>query len=241
MCICPLPVPRLNGIVTEPPLRLIDDQERDVGDRYYKSGSTIDLQCQVSRSYLYKELQNILKSVWPNDGRDRLDTVSVDDARNTVDDIFMAKKRSNSDTMTSTTTITTTSSTTAISTTATTNTRNTRNIISNPSTISTTTVSTNSKISINMNQINAINSRLNSNNHHNHNNNNINIQMNSSKRTREPNRTSMEEDYYSNLLQFNGNQSDRQRELLEKQFNSLVFWAKDDEQLANTARRRIIT
>ncbi|KAM7346827.1 defective proboscis extension response 18 [Cochliomyia hominivorax] len=54
-----------NLTVIEPPLRLIDDQERDVGDRYYKTGSTIDLQCQVSRSFLYKEKQNILKSLKP--------------------------------------------------------------------------------------------------------------------------------------------------------------------------------
>lgn len=49
-------------------MRLIDDQERDVGDRYYKTGSTIDLQCQVSRSFLYKEKQNILKSLKPLNG-----------------------------------------------------------------------------------------------------------------------------------------------------------------------------
>ncbi|KAL9886916.1 defective proboscis extension response 18 [Glossina fuscipes fuscipes] len=54
-----------NLTVIEPPLRLIDEQERDVGDRYYKTGSTIDLQCQVSRSFLYKENQNILKSLMP--------------------------------------------------------------------------------------------------------------------------------------------------------------------------------
>ncbi|XP_073833947.1 defective proboscis extension response 18 [Musca autumnalis] len=57
-----------NLTVIEPPLRLIDDQERDVGDRYYKTGSTIDLQCQVSRSFLYKEKQNILKSLRPLNG-----------------------------------------------------------------------------------------------------------------------------------------------------------------------------
>ncbi|XP_058983176.1 mucin-3A-like [Musca domestica] len=57
-----------NLTVIEPPLRLIDDQERDVGDRYYKTGSTIDLQCQVSRSFLYKEKQNILKSLKPLNG-----------------------------------------------------------------------------------------------------------------------------------------------------------------------------
>lgn len=54
-----------NNIFLEPPLRLIDEQERDVGDRYYKTGSTIDLQCQVSRSFLYKENQKILKSLMP--------------------------------------------------------------------------------------------------------------------------------------------------------------------------------
>ncbi|XP_075157661.1 uncharacterized protein LOC142230929 [Haematobia irritans] len=57
-----------NLTVIEPPLRLIDDQERDVGDRYYKTGSTIDLQCQVSRSFLYKEKQTILKSLKPLNG-----------------------------------------------------------------------------------------------------------------------------------------------------------------------------
>lgn len=49
----------------EPPLRLVDDQEREVSDRYYKAGSTIDLYCQVSRSFLVKENVKIAKSVQP--------------------------------------------------------------------------------------------------------------------------------------------------------------------------------
>lgn len=219
-------LPWLNEIVTEPPLRLIDDQERDVGDRYYKSGSTIDLQCQISRSYLYKELQNILNSVLPHD-IDRVD-IAAAGAKNTVNDISTINRGNMAHSGTTSTTTTTTT-------------------IPNPTARSATTV-TNSEISININKINAINSPIN--NH----NSNINIQMNSykgmmkatavpysvltNKRTK-ASRTSSE-DYYSNLLQFNGNQTDRQRELLEKQFNSLVFWAKDDEQLVNTARRRII-
>lgn len=48
--------------LSEPPLRIIDEHERDVGDRYYKSGSTVDLQCQISRSFFQKERQTILKS-----------------------------------------------------------------------------------------------------------------------------------------------------------------------------------
>ncbi|EDW52822.1 uncharacterized protein LOC6620218 [Drosophila sechellia] len=51
-----------NLTVLEPPLRIIDEHERDVGDRYYKSGSTVDLQCQISRSFFQKERQTILKS-----------------------------------------------------------------------------------------------------------------------------------------------------------------------------------
>lgn len=46
----------------EPPLRIIDEHERDVGDRYYKSGSTVDLQCQISRNFYQKERLAILKS-----------------------------------------------------------------------------------------------------------------------------------------------------------------------------------
>ncbi|EDW29952.1 GL15815 [Drosophila persimilis] len=51
-----------NLTVLEPPLRIIDEHERDVGDRYYKSGSTVDLQCQISRNFFQKERYNILKS-----------------------------------------------------------------------------------------------------------------------------------------------------------------------------------
>ncbi|XP_030379618.1 uncharacterized protein LOC115627874 [Scaptodrosophila lebanonensis] len=51
-----------NLTILEPPLRVIDEHERDVGDRYYKSGSTVDLQCQVSRNFFQKERINILKS-----------------------------------------------------------------------------------------------------------------------------------------------------------------------------------
>ncbi|XP_016951799.1 uncharacterized protein LOC108025731 [Drosophila biarmipes] len=51
-----------NLTILEPPLRIIDEHERDVGDRYYKSGSTVDLQCQISRSFFQKERQTILKS-----------------------------------------------------------------------------------------------------------------------------------------------------------------------------------
>ncbi|KAH8366566.1 hypothetical protein KR084_004125 [Drosophila pseudotakahashii] len=51
-----------NLTILEPPLRIIDEHERDVGDRYYKSGSTVDLQCQISRSFFQKERQAILKS-----------------------------------------------------------------------------------------------------------------------------------------------------------------------------------
>ncbi|XP_017045623.1 uncharacterized protein LOC108091111 [Drosophila ficusphila] len=51
-----------NLTILEPPLRIIDEHERDVGDRYYKSGSTVDLQCQISRSFFQKERQTIIKS-----------------------------------------------------------------------------------------------------------------------------------------------------------------------------------
>uniref|UniRef100_A0A6P4FCT4 Uncharacterized protein LOC108047604 isoform X1 n=1 Tax=Drosophila rhopaloa TaxID=1041015 RepID=A0A6P4FCT4_DRORH len=51
-----------NLTILEPPLRIIDEHERDVGDRYYKSGSTVDLQCQISRSFFQKERHSILKS-----------------------------------------------------------------------------------------------------------------------------------------------------------------------------------
>ncbi|XP_052857034.1 LOW QUALITY PROTEIN: uncharacterized protein LOC128265203 [Drosophila gunungcola] len=51
-----------NLTILEPPLRIIDEHERDVGDRYYKSGSTVDLQCQISRSFFQKERHTILKS-----------------------------------------------------------------------------------------------------------------------------------------------------------------------------------
>ncbi|KAH8289866.1 hypothetical protein KR054_012402, partial [Drosophila jambulina] len=51
-----------NLTILEPPLRIIDEHERDVGDRYYKSGSTVDLQCQISRNFFLKERHSILKS-----------------------------------------------------------------------------------------------------------------------------------------------------------------------------------
>ncbi|XP_030079339.1 uncharacterized protein LOC111592715 [Drosophila hydei] len=51
-----------NLTILEPPLRIIDEHERDVGDRYYKSGSTVDLQCQISRNFYQKERLAILKS-----------------------------------------------------------------------------------------------------------------------------------------------------------------------------------
>ncbi|KAH8254880.1 hypothetical protein KR038_007344 [Drosophila bunnanda] len=51
-----------NLTILEPPLRIIDEHERDVGDRYYKSGSTVDLQCQISRNFFLKERYTILKS-----------------------------------------------------------------------------------------------------------------------------------------------------------------------------------
>ncbi|XP_067638034.1 uncharacterized protein dpr18 isoform X2 [Eurosta solidaginis] len=54
-----------NLTILEPPLRLIDDQEREVSDRYYKAGSTIDLYCQVSRSFLLKDKVKIMKSLQP--------------------------------------------------------------------------------------------------------------------------------------------------------------------------------
>ncbi|XP_036340716.1 uncharacterized protein LOC118750087 [Rhagoletis pomonella] len=54
-----------NLTIMEPPLRLIDDQEREVSDRFYKAGSTIDLYCQVSRSFLLKERVKIENSVQP--------------------------------------------------------------------------------------------------------------------------------------------------------------------------------
>ncbi|SPP89888.1 uncharacterized protein LOC117591422 [Drosophila guanche] len=54
-----------NLTVLEPPLRMIDEHERDVGDRYYKSGSTVDLQCQISRNFFQKERYNILKTSDP--------------------------------------------------------------------------------------------------------------------------------------------------------------------------------
>uniref|UniRef100_A0A0K8W2S9 Ig-like domain-containing protein n=1 Tax=Bactrocera latifrons TaxID=174628 RepID=A0A0K8W2S9_BACLA len=54
-----------NLTILEPPLRLIDEQEREVSDRYYKAGSTIDLYCQVSRSFLIKENIKIAKSLQP--------------------------------------------------------------------------------------------------------------------------------------------------------------------------------
>nr|XP_036232512.1 uncharacterized protein LOC106621618 isoform X2 [Bactrocera oleae] len=54
-----------NLTILEPPLRLIDEQEREVSDRYYKTGSTIDLYCQVSRSFLIKENIKIAKSLQP--------------------------------------------------------------------------------------------------------------------------------------------------------------------------------
>lgn len=75
----------MSCFIAEPPLRLIDDQERDVGDRYYKTGSTIDLYCQVSRSFLYKEKQNILKSLKPlNIHNDRNTTTNSDNSSNSV-------------------------------------------------------------------------------------------------------------------------------------------------------------
>ncbi|XP_060663921.1 uncharacterized protein LOC132796686 [Drosophila nasuta] len=51
-----------NLTILEPPLRIIDEHERGVGDRYYKSGSTVDLQCQISRNFFQKERNNIFKS-----------------------------------------------------------------------------------------------------------------------------------------------------------------------------------
>ncbi|XP_032594018.1 uncharacterized protein LOC6565006 isoform X2 [Drosophila grimshawi] len=51
-----------NLTILEPPLRIIDEHERDVGDRYYKSGSTVDLQCQISRNFFQKERHNITES-----------------------------------------------------------------------------------------------------------------------------------------------------------------------------------
>ncbi|KAH8397995.1 hypothetical protein KR222_009175, partial [Zaprionus bogoriensis] len=51
-----------NLTILEPPLRIIDEHERDVGDRYYKSGSTVDLQCQISRNFFIKEHDSIFKS-----------------------------------------------------------------------------------------------------------------------------------------------------------------------------------
>ncbi|XP_041563993.1 uncharacterized protein LOC108134983 isoform X2 [Drosophila elegans] len=68
-----------NLTILEPPLRIIDEHERDVGDRYYKSGSTVDLQCQISRSFFQKERHTILKSTdYVNDSLQKLfnDTTS---------------------------------------------------------------------------------------------------------------------------------------------------------------------
>lgn len=61
----PLSLPLSLSISPEPPLRIIDEHERDVGDRYYKSGSTVDLQCQISRNFYLKEHDSIFKSVEP--------------------------------------------------------------------------------------------------------------------------------------------------------------------------------
>ncbi|XP_043067325.1 uncharacterized protein dpr18 isoform X2 [Drosophila bipectinata] len=52
-----------NLTILEPPLRIIDENERNIGDRYYKSGSTVDLQCQVSRNFFEKEQFNIFKAL----------------------------------------------------------------------------------------------------------------------------------------------------------------------------------
>ncbi|KAH8409230.1 hypothetical protein KR009_010942, partial [Drosophila setifemur] len=68
MCQVSTHPPRLfttNLTILEPPLRIIDEHERDIGDRYYKSGSTVDLQCQISRIFFQKERHNILKSAEP--------------------------------------------------------------------------------------------------------------------------------------------------------------------------------
>lgn len=52
----------MSWTISEPPIRLIDDQEYEVTDRYYKTGSTIDLKCQVSRSFLIKEKSSLIKN-----------------------------------------------------------------------------------------------------------------------------------------------------------------------------------
>lgn len=191
----------------EPPLRLIDDQERDVGDRYYKSGSTINLQCQISRSYLDKELENILKSLLPQD-IDSLDTSVGTTNEINVNRIENKNNLASFNAINSTAFTSKTMSNSAINLNIDQNNNNFKNNQNIPKNIK----------SIPMQNKNSINNK--------------NYQISEiSKRA---------ENYYSNLLQFYGNQTDQQRVLLEKQFNTLVFWAKDDKGLKNSTRNRII-
>ncbi|KAH8308638.1 hypothetical protein KR044_003700, partial [Drosophila immigrans] len=75
-----------NLTILEPPLRIIDEHERGVGDRYYKSGSTVDLQCQISRNFFQKERNNIFKSTESGSGNAKLNDTGTELNLNLISD-----------------------------------------------------------------------------------------------------------------------------------------------------------
>lgn len=205
---------------TEPPLRLIDDQERDVGDRYYKTGSTIDLQCQVSRSFLYKEKQNILKSLKP---------LNVHNDSNTT--TISTSSSSSSSTSNSSNSFRGTSGSSS---------GNGSNTL-NPGYSNNNNNQTKMTANKNTNNINSSNGSG-SNKHTSFptNKNGIVSSPNSAATTIS---TATGFGNFNNDLLQNINQSamsaDKQGIALEQQFSNLVFWSKDDEELPPTALKRI--
>lgn len=80
-------------------MRIIDEHERDVGDRYYKSGSTVDLQCQISRNFFQKEHYNIFKTTETgstnsklNDTENGLNLNLINDANQTHTTTFSSQE-----------------------------------------------------------------------------------------------------------------------------------------------------
>lgn len=52
-------------VFAEPAIRVVDEQGYEIRDRYYKTGSTIDLSCQVALSYLNKNATSIAETSMP--------------------------------------------------------------------------------------------------------------------------------------------------------------------------------
>lgn len=50
------------SIVTAPAIRVIDEQDNEIHDRYYKIGSKIDLTCQVSTKFITKNATSKAKT-----------------------------------------------------------------------------------------------------------------------------------------------------------------------------------